>query len=44
MGQTIHVVLRDELPGEVAFVRAAARHAGIDFQIADDRREVKIAL
>jgi hypothetical protein len=43
-GQTIHVVLRDELPGEAAFVRAAARHAGIDFQIADDRREVKIAL
>jgi hypothetical protein len=43
-GQTIYVVLRDELPGEAAFVRAAARHAGIELNMADDRRLVTIAL
>jgi hypothetical protein len=43
-GQALDIVLREELPGEDLFVRAAARHAGIELRISDDRRCVTIAL
>ena len=43
-GQVLFVVLRPELPRERDVVRAAARHAGIAFTVAEDRRRVSIAL
>lgn len=41
---TFEVAMRDELPHELAVVRAAARHAGIALAIHDGGRKVTIAL
>jgi hypothetical protein len=43
-GKVLEVVLREELPGEGAFVRAAARHGGIEMRVAEDQRSATIAL
>jgi hypothetical protein len=42
--QVLDVVVRDELPREADVVCAAARRAGIELAVADDRRRVTIAL
>jgi hypothetical protein len=38
------VPLGDPVPGEVEVLRAAARHAGIQVETAEDGRRVTIAL